>query len=122
MSTVETLLLDRFERSVEELKQYCAIPSVSTDPAYKAEVERAARFVADRMTKAGLERVEILPTEGHPAVVAEWCHAPGAPTVLVYGHCSRPTRSSCGPRRPSSRRFATAGSTPAASRTTRARR
>jgi acetylornithine deacetylase/succinyl-diaminopimelate desuccinylase-like protein len=86
MSTVETLLLDRFERSVEELKQYCAIPSVSTDPAYKAEVERAARFVADRMTKAGLERVEILPTEGHPAVVAEWCHAPGAPTVLVYGH------------------------------------
>ncbi|TSD89710.1 dipeptidase [Mycobacterium sp. KBS0706] len=86
MSTVETLLLDRFERSVEELKQYCSIPSVSTDPTYKPEVERAARFVADRMARAGLERVEILPTEGHPAVVAEWCHAPGAPTVLVYGH------------------------------------
>jgi acetylornithine deacetylase/succinyl-diaminopimelate desuccinylase-like protein len=86
MSDVETLLLDRFERHVEELKQYCAIPSVSTDPAYKAGIERAARFVADRMARAGLERVEILPTEGHPAVVAEWCHAPGAPTVLVYGH------------------------------------
>lgn len=86
MSTVETQLLDRFEQHVEELKQYCAIPSVSTDPAYAPEVQRAARFVADRMARAGLERVEILPTEGHPAVVAEWCHAPGAPTVLVYGH------------------------------------
>lgn len=86
MSTVETQLLDRFEQHVEELKQYCSIASVSTDPAYAPEVQRAARFVADRMARAGLERVEILPTEGHPAVVAESCHAPGAPTVLVYGH------------------------------------
>ena len=63
MSAIETLLLDRFERSVDELKAFCAIPSVSTDPAYKPEVERAAASSPTAWRRAGLERVEILPTE-----------------------------------------------------------
>ncbi|MDN5272378.1 M20/M25/M40 family metallo-hydrolase [Chloroflexus sp. MS-CIW-1] len=28
----------------------------------------------------------ILPTGGHPVVYADWLHAPGKPTVLIYGH------------------------------------
>ncbi len=31
-------------------------------------------------------RVEVWPTDGHPAVFAEWEKLPGKPTLLVYGH------------------------------------
>jgi acetylornithine deacetylase/succinyl-diaminopimelate desuccinylase-like protein len=33
-----------------------------------------------------MEHVEIYPTKGHPIVYASWNGAPGAPTVLIYGH------------------------------------
>ncbi len=47
---------------------------------------RAARWVAARLTAAGAENAQVLPTAGHPVVCADWLHAPGAPTVLIYGH------------------------------------
>ena len=79
--------LDReAERHVEELKDYLRIPSISTDPAYRAEVERAADWLIARMQEAGLA-TEKIATAGHPLVYAEWTGAgPGAPTVLFYGH------------------------------------
>ncbi|MDW8065679.1 MAG: dipeptidase [Anaerolineae bacterium] len=75
------------DRFLEELKDFLRIPSVSTDPAHLADIGRAAEWVADRLRKAGAERVEVLPTQGHPVVYGE-VHAdrPEAPTVLVYGH------------------------------------
>src|SRR5438128_2964310 len=33
-----------------------------------------------------MENVEIIPTDKHPLVYADWMHAPGKPTVLCYGH------------------------------------
>ncbi len=38
------------------------------------------------MRSIGLQRVEVLPTQGHPVVYGEWLGAPGKPTVLIYGH------------------------------------
>ena len=74
------------DRHVEELKDYLRIPSISTDPAYRGEVERAADWLIDRMREAGLA-TEKIPTAGHPLVYAEWTGAgPQAPTVLFYGH------------------------------------
>ncbi|MGO4376353.1 M20/M25/M40 family metallo-hydrolase, partial [Paenibacillus sp. MCAF20] len=46
----------------------------------------AAKWVAAKLEKAGLQRVEIIPTKGHPIVYAEHLGAPGKPTVLIYGH------------------------------------
>jgi acetylornithine deacetylase/succinyl-diaminopimelate desuccinylase-like protein len=74
------------DRFVDELKEFLRIPSVSTDPARKGEVDRCACFTAEALRRAGLSRVEVCPTGGHPAVVASWEGAPGAPTVLLYGH------------------------------------
>jgi acetylornithine deacetylase/succinyl-diaminopimelate desuccinylase-like protein len=70
----------------ETLRQFCAIPSISTDPAYAPAIAEAARFVADHLTAIGLDHVAICNTGGHPAVMADWLHAPGAPTLLIYGH------------------------------------
>jgi acetylornithine deacetylase/succinyl-diaminopimelate desuccinylase-like protein len=74
------------DRLLDELKQFLRIPSISTLPDHAADIHRAARFVASSLTAAGLEHVEIIATDGHPLVYADWLHAPGKPTVLCYGH------------------------------------
>jgi acetylornithine deacetylase/succinyl-diaminopimelate desuccinylase-like protein len=73
-------------RLLDELKEFLRIPSVSTLPEHVADVQRAARFVADSLKAVGLENVEIIPTAKHPLVYADWLHASGKPTVLCYGH------------------------------------
>ncbi|MDP9267439.1 MAG: dipeptidase [Acidobacteriota bacterium] len=74
------------QRFLNELKDLLRIPSVSTLPEHKADVRRAADFVAAEMKRIGLEHVEIIPTAGHPLVYADWLHAAGKPTVLCYAH------------------------------------
>ena len=86
MSDVEAHLEARFDSFVADLEAFCAIQSVSTDPAHRGHIDDAAAFVAGLLRRAGLDGVEIVATAGHPAVVAECCAAPGAPTILVYGH------------------------------------
>src|SRR3954470_17247843 len=73
------------ERYLEELKDYIRIPSISTDPDYKHEVLRAGDFLVGKLREAGLQ-AEKIDTAGHPLVYGEWLGAPGAPTVLFYGH------------------------------------
>jgi acetylornithine deacetylase/succinyl-diaminopimelate desuccinylase-like protein len=73
----------RFEA---ELLDFLRIPSVSALPQHTTDVLRAGEWVAERMRAAGIEGVRVLPTAGHPVVYGEWLHAPGKPTVLIYGH------------------------------------
>ena len=84
--TPEDFLETNVGRFIDELRAFVRIPSISTDPAYTGAIDKAARFVAARMESAGLENTAILTAEGHPLVYADWLHAGGAPTVLVYGH------------------------------------
>jgi acetylornithine deacetylase/succinyl-diaminopimelate desuccinylase-like protein len=88
---------DHGERFVEELKELLRIPSVSTDLARRADTRRAAQFVADELTRMGIENVRLIETStettqaspgrvGHPLVYGEWLKAAGRPTVLCYGH------------------------------------
>jgi acetylornithine deacetylase/succinyl-diaminopimelate desuccinylase-like protein len=79
-------LADNDARYFRELAELVAIPSVSTDPARAADVRRAVEWVAARLRRAGDVAVEIWDTPRHPAVYGRWDGAPGAPTVLVYGH------------------------------------
>lgn len=74
------------DRLLEELKEFLRIPSISTLPEHKTDVARAAQFVAQSLEKSGMENVEVIQTDKHPLVYADWLHAPGKPTVLCYGH------------------------------------
>jgi acetylornithine deacetylase/succinyl-diaminopimelate desuccinylase-like protein len=74
------------DRILGKLVEFASIPSVSTDPLHTADIERAARWVANEVAAAGPFAVRTLPTGGHPVVYGEWLGAPGKPTVLVYGH------------------------------------
>ena len=76
----------RHDRILDELKEFASIPSVSTDPGRAADVQRAAAWVAARLAAAGPFTVRVMPTGGASVVYAEWLGAPGAPTILVYGH------------------------------------
>ena len=74
------------ERILAELKEFTAIPSVSTDPAHAADVRAAAQWVAAKLAAAGPFSVRTMPTPGASVVYAEWLGAAAAPTALIYGH------------------------------------
>ncbi len=86
MDAVIRYLADHEPRFFAEFADFVAIPSVSTDPAHAGDVRRAAEWVATRLRQAGDIDVETWETPRHPAVFGRWDGAPGAPTVLVYGH------------------------------------
>ncbi|GAB5536855.1 MAG: dipeptidase [Rubricoccaceae bacterium] len=77
--------------SVEQLKDWLRIPSISTDPARAGDTRRAAEWLADHLSAIGMETVEVMETgdassPGHPVVYASHWVSDDAPTVLVYGH------------------------------------
>jgi acetylornithine deacetylase/succinyl-diaminopimelate desuccinylase-like protein len=77
---------DTKEARVEAFKALLRIPSVSGLPEHAADCLAAAEFVAADLRAAGMEHVEVCETGGHPVVYADWLHAAGKPTVLVYAH------------------------------------
>lgn len=85
-STVEEFVQQNETRFLDELLEFLRIPSISTLPEHKLDVERAAHFVAEKLERTGLENIEVIQTRKHPLVYADWLHAPGKPTVLCYGH------------------------------------
>jgi len=86
MEKIDAYLETNARRFEEELFELLRIPSVSAQSQHKPDIERAAKWVADRLRRAGLDTVEIVPTKMHPLVYAESLRAPGRPTVLFYGH------------------------------------
>ncbi len=74
--------LDRFR---SELYDFLRIPSVSAKSEHDRDTRRTAEWLSERLAAAGLTS-ELVETPGHPIVLAEWRGAPGAPTVLIYGH------------------------------------
>ncbi|MGH2357848.1 MAG: dipeptidase [Candidatus Limnocylindria bacterium] len=80
-------LRDRGDDHLRQLDEFLGIPSVSADPERRDDVRRAARWIADELTRIGVEQVTVHETSGHPIVTAEWLGAgPDAPTALVYCH------------------------------------
>ena len=72
--------------NLSALKDFVAIPSVSTDPAHNPDIQKAAEWVADTLRNLGMNNIKIYPTVKHPVVYGEWLEVKGAPTVLIYGH------------------------------------
>jgi len=75
-----------YPRFLDELKALLRIPSVSTLPEHAGDCHFAAEVLAADLSKIGMENVRLIETAGHPLVYADWLHAAGKPTVLVYGH------------------------------------
>ncbi len=86
MDSVSDYISEHKQRFLDELINLLKIPSVSADSAFSQDVIDAAQSVAQSLTEAGCDTVEICETRGYPIVYGEKVINPAAPTVLVYGH------------------------------------
>ena len=89
MASIDAVLskIDQnLDAAIERLFAFVKIPSVSTDPAFKAECQRAADWAAEQLNAIGFT-ASVRPTTGHPMVVGTAKAArPDVPHVLFYGH------------------------------------
>jgi acetylornithine deacetylase/succinyl-diaminopimelate desuccinylase-like protein len=74
------------DRYLQELTTLLAIPSISALPEHAGDVRRCAEWCGDEMRRVGLQNVRLIETPGNPVVYGDWLGAPGAPTILFYGH------------------------------------
>ena len=83
---VESFLESTKDERLESYFELLRIPSISTLSEHAPDIRRAAEWIAAELARIGFEHVDISPTRGHPIVYADWLHAEGAPTILVYCH------------------------------------
>lgn len=83
---VLTYVKSNQDRFLEELFDWLRIPSVSALPEHNGDVRRAGEWVVNKLKTIGFENVGLKETTGHPSVYGDWLHAPGKPTIMVYGH------------------------------------
>ncbi len=76
----------RREEQLSQLIQWLRIPSVSTLPEQRSNVQHAAEWLAAHMKEIGLSDVQVFPTAGHPIVYGQWVASGERPTILTYGH------------------------------------
>ena len=67
---------------VDRLLDYVRHPSIS---AHDVGIQEVADLLVRMLTDLGLD-ARIVPTVGHPMVLARWNGVPDRPTVLLYGH------------------------------------
>jgi acetylornithine deacetylase/succinyl-diaminopimelate desuccinylase-like protein len=78
---------DHKDDFLNDFLSFLKIPSISTLPENKKDVEAAAQWVASQLEKLSFNDVAIMPTSKHPVVYGSWMRAGSqAPTILVYGH------------------------------------
>ena len=87
LADLEAYLDATSEARLESYKAFLRIPSISGIPAHAAGLPGGSRVAGrrhDRRPAWSTSRSS--ETDGHPVVYADWLHAEGAPTVIVYGH------------------------------------
>ena len=82
LSDVFTHIDTQRESFLHRLIDYVRHPSIS---AHNIGIKEVADILLDMLGKLGFD-TRLVPTAGHPMVVARWLEAKGAPTVLLYGH------------------------------------
>ncbi len=71
---------------LDELTTLLRFPSISTLSEHAVDVVRCAEHLAELARTIGFENIQLIQTARHPVLYADWLHAKGKPTVLVYGH------------------------------------
>ena len=86
MSQISSYIQSNQERFLDELFSLIRIPSISAKQEHKPDMERCAQRWAELLVASGVDRVEVMSTDGNPVVYAEKHVSDAAQTVLVYGH------------------------------------
>ena len=86
MNEIKSYIKDNEKRMLEELFSLIRIPSISAKPEHKEDMIKCANRWKELLLAAGVDKVDIMPTKGHPILYAEKMVDPKAKTVLIYGH------------------------------------
>jgi acetylornithine deacetylase/succinyl-diaminopimelate desuccinylase-like protein len=71
---------------VKEFMEFVSIPSISSIPSHKADIDKAAAWIVNKLKAIGITAAQTIPTDGNPIVYGSWDKASGKPTVLIYAH------------------------------------
>ena len=89
--TADDAVLARVDENLDKARgrlfELLRIPSISTQPAHKQDVQHAAEWLRGQLADLGFEAA-IKPTSGHPVVLGQHSGPKGtkAPHILFYGH------------------------------------
>ena len=86
MQNITSYVQTNKDRFINELIELLKLPSVSADSAFSQDMLNTAEAVAQALSEAGCDSVEICETKGYPIVFGEKLIGSHLPTVLVYGH------------------------------------
>ncbi|MBL7763705.1 MAG: M20/M25/M40 family metallo-hydrolase, partial [Chitinophagaceae bacterium] len=86
LSVYEKYIDDKMDAHLEEFVQLVSIPSISSIPSHKPDVEKAGEWIVNKLIATGITTAQLIPTDGNPVVYGSWDKAPGKPTVLIYAH------------------------------------
>ncbi len=86
MSEILNYIENNKDRFLKELFDLIRIPSISARPEYKDSMYNAADFLKCQLLAVGVDKAEVMPSNGNPIVYAEKIIDKSFPTVLVYGH------------------------------------
>ncbi|MBP9821373.1 MAG: M20/M25/M40 family metallo-hydrolase [Candidatus Pacebacteria bacterium] len=68
------------------LTEYIALKSISTDPAFDAEMRKTAEWLGEYLAEHGFKVSYLKGPRTNPVVYAEYMQSPELETVMVYGH------------------------------------
>ncbi len=86
MNEINNYVETHEKRFLEELFELIRIPSISSLPAHKPDMYRAAEKWKEILLAAGADKAEVMETAGNPVTYGEKIVNPEAPTVMVYAH------------------------------------
>lgn len=86
MQTIKDYIATHEERFLNEWFSLVRIPSISAEPAHKADMIACAERWKELLLEACVDEARIMPSAGNPLVYAEKIVSPDAPTILIYGH------------------------------------
>lgn len=86
LASYEKYIDDNNDAHVKEFMELVSIPSISSIASHKADVDKAADWIVNKLKAIGMTTAQTIPTDGTPVVYGSWDKAPGKPTVLIYAH------------------------------------
>lgn len=78
---------EHYDEKLKECIHLLSIPSISTDPQRKGDIQAACDYLSVYLAGLGADKVQTFQTKVHPILYAEFNQGgKAAKTLLVYGH------------------------------------
>jgi|SRR5664279_853503 len=84
--TYDQYIDTNYETHIKEYIEFLFIPSISSIPSHKPDMERAAAWIVRKLQQIGMTTARTIPTDGLPIVFGSWQNPANKTTILIYAH------------------------------------